>query len=103
MNYVRTCLWVLLIIAATYTGSEWAVLQQKESPAPDSARASEIPRIDVADAQRAILKKHIQRHGAEVNRLDLEVQRLERQLRIVSELKADQDRRLAMMVEDGRR
>ena len=55
-----------------------------------------IQQIDVEAAYEATLRKHVDKHTDGVHRLGLEMQRIERQLKVLRELKADQDLRLEM-------
>lgn len=125
-NWLNTLLWIGLTAAAVYALSEWAVLQRAtagpgaaivmmQKPTnqiveqdgasgrdlggiSQHARAAAPPPVDVEAAYRATIQKHLARHIDGVNRLDLEFQRLERQLDILKEAKADQDRRFELAV-----
>lgn len=107
MNYVRTVLWMLFAVVATYTAAEWAVSQRQlgasETPAVDRPASGSVADpveaptpIDVEAAYEATIRKHVDKHVAGVHRLGLEVQRIERHMRILHELQADQDRRLEL-------
>lgn len=116
-NWMRTLAWIGLAVAATYTLSEWAVSRSHahhvgrvttmveqdgagsvsgQQFATQQVRDAAPPVIDVEAAYRATLQKHVDKHQGEVNRLDLELQRIERQMNILHELKLDQDQRLVM-------
>lgn len=128
MNYVRTFLWMLFAVVATYTAAEWAV-SHKATAGPGSAillmqhvpkktveqdvakilpggdntpqnvsdAAPPIQPIDVESAYEATIRKYVDKHCADVQRLALEVQRIERHMRILHELQADQDGRLELV------
>lgn len=107
MNYVRTVVWMLFAVVATYTAAEWAVSQRQlgasESPAAERPASGSVAApveapapIDVDAAYEATIRKHVDNHVDGVHRLDLEVQRIERHMRILHELQADQDRRLEL-------
>lgn len=113
MNNVRTVLWMLFAVVATYTAAE-GTLAYKKTVEQDGAGAGArkdppkshiqqtsdaaplIQPIDVEAAYEATLRKHVDKHADGVHRLDLEMQRIERQLKILNDLKADQGRRIEM-------
>ena len=93
---------------ATYTAAEWAVsprqLSASESPAVERPASGSVAApvdaptpIDVDAAYEATLRKHVDKHTDGVHRLALEVQRIERHMRILHELQADQDGRLELV------
>jgi hypothetical protein len=98
---------MLFAVVATYTASEWAVSQRQlgasESPAVERPASGSVAAlvdapvpVDVEAVYKATLRKHVDKHTDGVHRLDLEMQRIERHMRILHELQADQDRRLAL-------
>lgn len=113
-NWLRTLAWMGFAVAATYTAAE-GTLAYKKTVEQDGAGAGAredppkshiqqtsdaaplIQPIDVDAAYEATLRKHVDKHVDGVHRLDLEVQRIERHMRILHELKADQDRRLELV------
>lgn len=114
MNYVHTVAWMLFAVVATYTAAEGTLAYKKtveqdgagagsreDHPKAEPQQASDAAPppepIDVEAAYRAILKKHVERHAGELNRLDAAFERLERQMAILRELKADQDGRLELV------
>jgi hypothetical protein len=117
MNYVRTVLWMLFAVVATYTAAEGTLAYKKtveqdgagagkevdshSSPDPvarqqASDAAPPIQPIDVDAAYEATIRKHVDNHMDGVHRLELEMQRIERHMKVLHDLKADQDRRLEM-------
>lgn len=108
VNWLRTLAWMGFAVAATYTAAEWAVSQRQlsasESPAVERPASGSVAApvdapapIDVDAAYEATIRKHVDKHGADVQRLALEVQRIERHMRILHELQADQDGRLELV------
>ena len=110
VNWLRTLAWMGLAVAATYTAAEWAVSHKatagpgaamllmqhvpKKTVEQDGAGYVEpVQRITTQQASDAV--PPIQQIDV-VHRLGLEMQRIERQLKVLRELKADQDLRLEM-------
>lgn len=134
MNYVRTFLWMLFAVVATYTAAEGTLAykktveqdgagavkevdshsspdplarQQASDAAPPNIKQHEITKadegsplyvdmVDVEAAYEATIRKHMETQQGDVNRLDLEVKRIEQHMKVLHDLKADQDRRLEM-------
>jgi hypothetical protein len=104
---------MLFAVVATYTAAEGMLAYKKTveqdgasagarevTPKANHQQASDaaplIQPIDVEAAYEATIRKHVDKHADGVHRLHLEMQRIERHLKVLQELKADQDRRLEL-------